>query len=640
MKKILFSALFITSIGAFAQLSVRPVPSGPDSFIYVKGEIVYVEDAVTLSQNNTAGQEASIYLRDGGQLIQGGTTSTNDGNGFLSVQRPVEGTNAFAYNDWASPVGNSADIVGTSVGNNKHFGISSVYEPLDGEHGIEARMSATTTGRDGFKIPRLTISTRWLYTLKIPGTEAEGDYQRFNANNIVPAGYGYTMKGVGPSSSRVVYEFRGRPNSGNFEIPVGANTNDIPAGSPNGKMTLSGNPYPSALDLTQVFYDEDNTALQAIWFYDEDRSVLSHLYRNKPYGYGSWVPSGDSVTGTYTAAPFYIWNAAGDQTSGQMGTGSEDQNKRFSPIGQGFRLIGLNDGIVTIKNEHRVFVKEGADNGSVFQRPDSDTEITASNARGMSFSETITQLDDTNTPPNRDYSQVRLYAVFDGALTRDMVLGFSRNATDGFDRGQDGISAGGISSDAYFPIDIDGVSRPFVINTTKFSYQKKIPITFKLHKPSRINLKVVEEINKPYQKLYLFDRLEHTYLELSGDDSRGILFGLPAGTYEDRFFLTFERDNIEVLPWPKEALEDFQANVNLFQNNPAQRLQVSNPEGYKLKSINVYDMSGKLVISESNLGDNTNYSFFTGNLSDGVYLVKLTTVDDMIIDYKSVIMNK
>lgn len=639
MKKILFSALFITSIGAFAQLSVRPVPNGPDSFIYVKGEIVYVEDAVILSQNNTAEQEASIYLRDGGQLIQGGTTSTNDGNGFLSVQRPVEGTNAFAYNDWASPVGNSADIVGISVGNNKHFGISSVYEPLDGEHGIEARMSSTTTGRDGSTSP-LTISTRWLYTLRTPGTEAEGDYQRFNANNIVPAGFGYTMKGVGQESSRVVYEFRGRPNSGNFEIPVEANTN--PTGS-SGKMTLSGNPYPSALDLTQVFDDEDNTALQAIWFYDEDRSVLSHLYRNKPYGYGSWVPSGNPLTGTYTAAPFHIWNAAGDQTSG-AGAGSADQNKRFSPIGQGFRLIGSHSVIgtqyVTIKNEHRVFVKEGASNASVFQRPDSDTEITASNARGMSFTETITQLDDTNTPPNRDYSQVRLYAVFDGALTRDMVLGFSRNATDGFDRGQDGISAGGISSDAYFPIDIDGVSRPFVINTTKFSYQKKIPITFKLHKPSRINLKVVEEINKPYQKLYLFDRLEHTYLELRGDNSRGVLFGLPAGTYEDRFFLTFERDDIEILPWPKEALEDFQASVNLFQNNPAQRLQVSNPEGYKLKSISVYDMSGKLVISESNLGDNTNYSFFTGNLSDGVYLVKLATVDDMIIDYKSVIMNK
>src|SRR5690554_2085167 len=152
MKKILFSALFITSIGAFAQLSVRPVPSGPDSFIYVKGEIVYVEDAITLSQNNTAGQEASIYLRDGGQLIQGGVTSSNAGNGFLSVQRPVEVTNAFAYNDWASPVGNSA-AAGTSVGNNKDFGISSVYEPLDGEQGIKAQMSATTTGRDGIKSP-------------------------------------------------------------------------------------------------------------------------------------------------------------------------------------------------------------------------------------------------------------------------------------------------------------------------------------------------------------------------------------------------------------------------------------------------------------------------------------------------------
>ena len=51
-------------------------------------------------------------------------------------------------------------------------------------------------------------------------------------------------------------------------------------------------------------------------------------------------------------------------------------------------------------------------------------------------------------------------------------------------------------------------------------------------------------------------------------------------------------------------------------------------------------MSGKLVISEKNIGTVSNFSFSTANLSDGVYLVKLTTIDNVDIDYKITIYNK
>jgi hypothetical protein len=40
------------------------------------------------------------------------------------------------------------------------------------------------------------------------------------------------------------------------------------------------------------------------------------------------------------------------------------------------------------------------------------------------------------------------------------------------------------------------------------------------------------------------------------------------------------------------------------------------------------------------LGAKNKYSFYTGNLSDGVYLVKLTTTEDVSIDSKVIIHNK
>src|SRR5690606_10078560 len=93
-------------------------------------------------------------------------------------------------------------------------------------------------------------------------------------------------------------------------------------------MTLSGNPYPSALDLNKLFHEPGNEALGTFWYYDEDRNVDSHYYSEKPYGYGVYTvgpveddnnPYDFDFLGEYVEATFYIWNAGG--THGGTGTG-------------------------------------------------------------------------------------------------------------------------------------------------------------------------------------------------------------------------------------------------------------------------------------------------------------------------------
>jgi hypothetical protein len=235
---LLFSTLLITTAGAFAQLSVKPNGT-TDSYVYVKDQVLYVANEINLTRNTNGPSttEASIYLRDNGQLIQGGTTSSNSGNGQLSVQQNTPQTNAWAYYYWCSPVTHPAPAAG-----NRSFGVQHLYEPLPLTSVTAAQQALTTTGRDGTIIPRMTISTRWLYTHRFPGTEAEGNYQRMNSNNAAPAGFGFTMKGVGLSApgNDQVYEFRGRPNSGTFTIPVAAPVpNPNPPFLPIGQMTLA-----------------------------------------------------------------------------------------------------------------------------------------------------------------------------------------------------------------------------------------------------------------------------------------------------------------------------------------------------------------------------------------------------------------
>lgn len=637
MKKLLlFSTLLLIAGGAFAQLTVKRTSAGAESYIYVNDQILFVEKDVNLSANPNLATEPSIYLRNNGQLIQGMTNSNNKGSGSISVQQNAPKTNARAYYYWCSPIGNPTLSGGTP--GNKNFGIGSVY---DGYGTRSANQVLRTTDRDGLKtIPTITVSTRWLYTYPSTGTELENKYIRMNADNNAPAGKGFTMKGVGPLPSiDQKYDFRGRPNNGDFPIIVAGPVNGV------SQMTLSGNPYPSALDLNQLFYDSGNHELGAFWYYDEDRDEFSHYYSDKSFGYGTWVPEGeDSVdfydnepAGHYTAAPFDIYTSTGGGTGTGTGSGGQYPHKRYAPIGQGIMFVGVSDGEVTIKNSHRIFVKEG-EPGSVFQRPTeniSGDQATTQNDLNGDHTLSSNPNIDTRTP------QLRLYVIFDEALTRDMLLLFSDETSDGYDRGFDGLSPGGMKSDAFFPIGDDSERLPYVIQGTNYDINKKIPITFKLHKTSQVEVRAIEEVRKPYQRVYLFDKLENTYRPLHSENVNASST-LPAGVYEERFYIVFR--NLEIKSdIPEEELlakEAVKNGLNFFQNNPAKQMEVSNPHGYTLKSATVYDMAGKLVISEKNLGDNTKYTFYTGNLSDGVYLIKLTTSEDFIIDYKAIVHNK
>lgn len=645
---LLFSAILITSASVFAQLTVKPTTGGSDSYVYVKDQILYVEDDINLTPNPTASVEASIYLRENGQLIQGGTTSNNTGTGFLSVQQNTNPTNAYAYYYWASPVGNpTITPTAPATGNNTNFGVGSLYDPV-GSSLTNANVVNTLAGYNGTIGDPITVSTRWLYTHETPGTEAEGNYHRMYGDNNAPPGFGFTMKGVGENNPGhdQIYEFRGRPNSGDFAIPVKGPVGIHPNVTAN--MTLSGNPYPSALDLNKLYHDPSNSALGTFYYYDEDRTAMTHYYSEKPFGYGVWVPGGPDTTpndstdflGAYTAAPFYIWNSGGG-SSNPGGSGGNDQNKRYAPIGQGFMLVGKNNGPavdIFIRNEHRVFIKEGAP-GSVFQRPPSGNEANEGNATSDTNPHEII----TYTPPvDMRMPQLRLYTIFDNALTRDMLLILSDETTDGYDRGYDGLSPAGLNSDVFFPITgTNGEELPYVIQGTNYDVDKQIPITLKLDKTSLVEVRAVAEINVPYERAYLFDNQENTYTRLSrGSMSTG--FTLPAGVYEDRFYIVFRNPNLrsDIPDTELLAKEAVQKNVNFFQNNPAHQLEVRNPQSYVIKSAEIYDMAGKLVITDKNLGNDTKYTFYTGNLSDGMYLVKLITSEDITIDYKAIVHNK
>jgi len=639
--------LFISAISV-AQLYVAPTSSGTptDSYVYVNDQILFVEDDINLTLNNVDPEyKASIYLRNGSQLIQGETNGLNDGSGYISVYRENPGSDAWDYTFYGSPVGDIRTNPGAAAGNLNH-GSRSIFSIINN---TRSRSRSLTSNHNGyFSGSTLYISDRWIHT-RNPGKASP--WVRMYGNPVGVPGQGFIMKGVNanaPSNggnNDYTYDFRGRANNGTFSFTT------IPVTGGDREEVLTGNPYPSALDLNRVFYDTragdpdltdtfENSEIDAILFWDEDRDIDSHLYVDNKGGFGIWVPGTSNPDGTnpgtYTVAPFLNYDGAGNPSGGQTGSG-DPYPRRFAPIGQGFYFQTINSdtgggdtslNTVFIKNQYRRDIREGA--SSVFRTTaptDADVAIVPST--------------------NEITPQIRIYTYFDDTHFRDMVLAFSENSTDYYDRGLDARHPMDASfAEAYFPVDVYGtgeVMDEFVIQTVPFTEGKVVPYALKLDQQTEVTVQIVESLN--FNNVVLFyDRELDTYREIGGNSTASIV--LPAGDYTDRFFIVFKgiqgsfTSNSNGAAHRTPIIDEITGNVNFFQNNREAQLEIMNPEAYDIKYAHIFDMTGKLVTTRTNIGNSTNYSISTASMADGVYLVKLVTSDNVSIDYKAIVTNK
>ncbi len=174
---------------------------------------------------------------------------------------------------------------------------------------------------------------------------------------------------------------------------------------------------------------------------------MSHYYSGKPAGYGTYVPgdsdpNGTADNGLYAQATLYYYDAAGNEGN-SVGTGiANDFAHRFSPVGQGFMILAAStgDGKIILKNSHRRFIKESLATHSVFHRPSDSNSFSANDnteTNGDASFSTNDSRPDTRLP------QMRLFVSFNEDATHDLLLAFSDQATDGYDRGFDGLSPSG-----------------------------------------------------------------------------------------------------------------------------------------------------------------------------------------------------
>lgn len=599
--KIIYSIVlfFAACFCANAQLYV-----GPNSYMYVNDAMLYVKQDVELNSANSI-----VYLRNNAQLLQGTTGSgANKGVGSLSVFQ--EGTtNNFQYNYWCSPVGGSLAAAGNSA-----FGIPQLGVPTTNTATTPATILPSSNPNGTSGTGALSIAARWIY--RYPLGITYNDWIYVNAASTINAGQGFTMKGTSGSDATVPftgagannptsaqrYDFRGKPNDGTINVPVAS-----------GMMTLTGNPYPSAIDMQLFLTDPTNTPLcdGTALYWEHDKTANSHYAEQYRGGYGVY----NGATNVYTPATFYTYTGGGTQGP-VYSTPMNMYERKFAPIGQGFMLRGINEGNVQIKNTHRVFRKEGIPTNSQFERNANDVSGSygeVPNVAGIDY----TQISNATTP------NIKINVSLNGRAVRQIALVFTPNAIDGLDRSDS--KSGDIASNLPYDMYLFLNNTEYMHSATNFALDKVFPIGFKNNTAAVFKIQVASLDNiDEVSHVFLHDKATGLYHDIKDAEYE---VSLPAGVSNTRFEITLQDAALS-------TEENVAGNFKIFEDNASNKLMIKNPNRIALASCLLYDIAGKTIFTKKDLGSNPDYEFNTSGLSEGVYVVKLVTGNNQEITQK------
>ncbi|QRM90515.1 T9SS type A sorting domain-containing protein [Lacinutrix sp. WUR7] len=598
------------------------------SYVYVDGTAfasgpnvapLYVTDDVNLDTNG------HLYLRNDAQLLQSNatTTSTNSGAGQLSVHQ-TGNSNTYMYNYWASPVGQNTGGVGNTALIPSNVMYRETGAPITStNYGFVAGYDGTAT----------QISSYWLYSfIGLPTTtNAYEDWIGLGGGSIplggdpngtLAPGYGFSMKG-NPSGA-VKYDFRGRANNGDITVTLNPN-----------RETLVGNPYPSALDALEFIHDSRNSGLAdysgsimtgVLKYWEQAPGATSHVLSNYVGGYALYTISA-AGTDSFTPAAFsmYLLDGTVAGSPGAVGTGTK-VGRRYIPVGQGFMVEGgASASSVTFSNSHRAFYKQSGASSEFFKTSSTKEETDINTIPEARYTE-----EGYNIVPE-DFKRFRINVGFDNngnnSYTRQLLMNFHHTATDGFDYGLEAQISEQVSSDANWTLD----GTPYAIQAFDYNEELKIPLLVKVNNQQLVRFGLYDVQNfDSSQPIFIHDIENGLFVNLQ-DQAYEIT--LEPGNYTDRFEIVFQDQSLST-----EEFND--VDFLVIQNNNTSQLTILNPNQLEVKTIALFDVSGKIIFNENNLSAQDRYQFSTKNLSEGVYITKVTFANQSTVSKKVVVSQK
>jgi len=641
MKKITLTLAAL--LGTISFISAQDLYVSPSSYVFVQDEVVFVNDDVRLEA-----ADSNIYLRDGAQLVQNTDTKNSD-IGELSVYQE-QTVGVYEYNYWCSPVG----VADAAMNTNVNFDISNLHQPTN--PALSSDVTTATYGITGsYESTATEIARYWLWQMQSGGGYV--DWNHVSDYGNVATGFGFTMKGS-PTANNTM-DFRGRPNNGSLIIPCSFSGTDSDANSglDDQVETLTGNPYPSAMDLKKFLMHPTNKPLldSGIYFWQQ-KAIGSHYLQSYEGGYavyipGAIVPDGDynnplhanwSDDGSYTVATFSAYNPAGNPMGASGGTSANysfNNERRYAAIGQGFMIRSFDNGgaaaggNAVIENSMRLYFKEDSTtggNGSIFGKSANSSEsveqVTAMSHNGINYQELV---NNPNIIP-----EIRIHTHINENYYRETVLAFRNNTNLSYNKFCDGRNPLVLDSDTYFIAD----GKKLSIKSITYDIDTRLPFGLNADNTDNTYSITVNSLKNvsPNIEVFIYDKEADTHTDIRNG---AFEISLPQGEYDNRFEVVFKdaskEANEELLVTEAEVTDSF----DVFQNNTNNQLIIKNPKSHIVKSFTMYDVTGKLIYNKHNLGNETEYTFPTSTLSAGTYITKVVTDQNFEISKKVIVHN-
>lgn len=539
-------------------------------------------DGIGLTVTHYLKLDGTIDLEGESQLVQT-DGSELDITSSGTLERDQQGnSNTYLYNYWCSPVGAS-----NATSNNNSYTLPDVF----------TNVTFLTSGYNGNTSPAIADYWIWKYA-NLPNDDYDA-WQHVRSTGTLNTGEGFTMKGPGTATPEQNYILRGKPNNGDFTLPLGL-----------GNEYLIGNPYPSAMDADEFIRDNisaadggkagntDNVINGALYFWDHFANN-THILREYEGGYATYTLMG----GTHA-----ISNDARIDASGRF-TGKEPE--RFIPVGQGFIVKAVADagltglaqpidgGNVQFKNSQRVFSKE---------------QVTMTNSGSVFFKNGSKTKSNTKNKNNDTRQKIRLMFDSPNGYHRQLLVGVDAKASDNFDLGYDALLNESNKEDMYWEFN----SAKLIIQAVNnFNANQKLPLGIKTDKDGLATIKIDELENiTTATNIYLHDKELNTYQDLKQGNYEVYL---TADEYSNRFEITFSTSE-------SLGIDDFEnTNLEVYFSNENDSFIVHNPDLKYIESISVYNLLGQSIYEFSSQSYKNYIEHKAKSITAGVYIVKMKT---------------
>jgi hypothetical protein len=369
-------------------------------------------------------------------------------------------------------------------------------------------------------------------------------------------------------------KFYGVPNNGS--IPVSNIT--------TGNYCLLSNPYPSAIDADAFLLKNKLVLGGTLYFWTHNTSISNNTYSSNDYA------SYNGVGGTATAKSI------------SSGTNTNLPSGKIAS-GQAFFATAIASNDVLFENRMRLDNANNELNNAQF------------------FKTTSTNKTKTESQKNR----IWLNLSNNQGVFKQTLLGYITGATNTFDESFDGQSINGNTYADFYSINenknltIQGRALPFDENDM-------VPLGFKttLSGDFIINIDKVDGLFSN-QSIYIEDKLTNTVFDLKSGD---YTFSTIAGTFNDRFVLTFVNKNL--------STDSFSSKENkvLISNKNKQIKIKSTTE--PIDKVLVYDLLGRLVYQKNNISS-LEYSIVNLVSSNQALLVKTILESGIIVTQKVIL---